>query len=103
MIRRAFVRALSGAILTTLLGLKPWRLEDAEWEEWVRISDLGQVRPLIDPGPHEMHATIVYDTISFDGKTVERHTHEIRLPPPGPMQFENFDGIGILARREPRP
>jgi hypothetical protein len=32
MIRRRFVQALSGAILTTLLGVKAWRLEDAEWE-----------------------------------------------------------------------
>jgi hypothetical protein len=28
MIRRAFVRSLSGAILCTLLGVKPWRLEE---------------------------------------------------------------------------
>lgn len=31
MIRRAFIRALSGAILTTLLGVKAWRPQDLEW------------------------------------------------------------------------
>jgi hypothetical protein len=29
-IRRAFVRSLSGAILCSLLGVKPWRLEEED-------------------------------------------------------------------------
>jgi hypothetical protein len=37
-IRRAFVRALSGAILTTLLGVKAWRLEVGEVVEPLPIG-----------------------------------------------------------------
>src|SRR5688572_8893824 len=98
MIRRAFVRAMSCAILTSLLGVKAWRLEASEDAFGIGGFD-SEASGLIDPGPHEMRATIVYETLSIDGYTVQRHTHELRLPPPGPMQFEDLDSVGIFARR----
>lgn len=58
MIRRTFVRALSGAILTTLLGIKPWRLEvdDSTWtpKRVEKLWDLPHIRwELIGPDVHE--------------------------------------------------
>lgn len=38
MTRRAFIRALSGAILTTLLGVRPWRLAVQEPPEAQEFS-----------------------------------------------------------------
>jgi hypothetical protein len=47
MIRRAFIRALSGAILTTLLGLRPWRLAV---EDTTDLWPAGPETPFVDLG-----------------------------------------------------
>lgn len=45
MIRRAFVQAMSCAILTTLLGVRPWRLEaDEDLSDIVPIEMSDQFR-----------------------------------------------------------